>query len=226
MSKKIFDDTINNLLKFDPVDFVEKNFEDGEKIGLALSLSVSKNAAVQDIMRENEDSYHSMKVEDYLKVVQMEGFEPIFTHHFANSNGDGMETMYIMYKKPEGILLVFDTYYGNVNSGNFYYNWVPKNNDSFKYTASYSSVDLGDGCLLIAGYHDCREAIRFKIRMLKEHGEFLQNWVKRPFLWLLCHGDRDKAGEYLPYEEINEKRISAFPEGIRKAITPVGEVEE
>lgn len=219
MSKKISDDTIGNLLKFDPVDFVEKNF-DGEGVDrLALGLAMGKGAAVQDLMKELEDSYNSMSVEDYLRVVQMEGFEPIFTHHFANSKGDGMETMYIMYKKSDGILLVFDTYYGNVNGGNFYYNWIPKDDSCLKYTSSYSSIDI-DGFLLIAGYHDCREAIRFKIRMLKEHGEFLQNWVKRPFLWLLCHGDKDEDGKCLPHEEINEKRISVLPEGIRKAITP------
>lgn len=79
-----------------------------------------------------------------------------------------------------------------------------------------SDIFVSDNNLkaLWVGDHDGREALKFNINNLAKNGEFVKNWKKRPFLWLLHHGDK-KTGNY---QEINQERINRFPDYVKNCI--------
>ena len=113
--------------------------------------------------------------------------------------------------------MCFDTYHTkDVNSGHIYYNWAPNLTDKewFNYT---SSGKLHKDKDVYIGSHDAREALRYHITMLREHGTFINPWIERPFLWLLHYADT--KGEY-DYEAINKARIDCLPDYVKQAISP------
>jgi hypothetical protein len=65
------------------------------------------------------------------------------------------------------------------------------------------------------GQHDCREALRFNINQLVEHGKFLP-WVEGPsmFLWLLNYSEEKSEN----YKEINLNKIRQFPSKVKELI--------
>jgi len=126
------------------------------------------------------------------------------------------ETFYIFWDAKRGILLCFDTYGVNVNSGNFYYNWIPKDRQAVKYKSSGSFEEHNDGMVWV-GSHDCRNDIDINIRNLEENGEFVVPWIHRPFLWLLHYKDKkiETSGDF---KEVNKRRIAMLPEDVQTAI--------
>jgi len=67
-----------------------------------------------------------------------------------------------------------------------------------------------------SGDHDCREGLKHNMNKIAEQTTFLKKWVNQPFLWLLHHGDTEKA-DY-DYKEINKERISRLPKDIQEII--------
>jgi hypothetical protein len=68
------------------------------------------------------------------------------------------------------------------------------------------------------GTHDVREAIRHKLALLRQHGQFVCPWVKQPFLWLLHYMDTKVEG--YDYKAIADARIAMLPRHVRATITP------
>lgn len=169
--------------------------------------------AIKDkALREVGDTCLSHSLSDYLGIIKDEGFETCLELLFKDDDKD--ETLFVFFNTSKGILLVFDTYRGRVNDGRFYYNWLPNSFNWHEYHNFTSSGGFDGG--IWVGNHACREALRFNIRMLSEHGQFITPWVKRPFLWLLHHQDL-KVKSY-DYENINAERIAMFPLHVQKAI--------
>ena len=70
-----------------------------------------------------------------------------------------------------------------------------------------------------SGDHDCREALKFNVGQLAENGEFLKQWIKCPFIWLLHYVDyKDKGFDGYDYVAINKERLSKLPKKIQKII--------
>ena len=97
--------------------------------------------------------------------------------------------------------------------------WIPTEQDRFSDHVTPEEraqwVWVGD--------HDCREALSFHIRQMKENGEFITPWVERPFLWLLNYAEErqindDNRGTLS--DEVTDSRILLLPEDVQKAITP------
>jgi hypothetical protein len=223
---------LNGRLSFDPLSQAEKitgkhSGEDKETAFLGMGLMIENNQRKNEILDSMDDTKFSNSVESYLRKAKKFGFEVVLTEPFTSRRGIG-ENLYILWHDELGILLTFDTSTceddgswakagkevppPSVNGGHYYYNIKlnPKVDWSILSSGSYEGdVWVGD--------HDCREALIYKINRLKENGEFLTKWTKRPFLWLLHHGDTD--GEY-DYHKINEERISRLPQRVIDAITP------
>ena len=159
-----------------------------------------------------------MKTSEYLKLVRKIGFRQILKVDFKGYD-DRDETFYIFWDTKRGILLYFDTYGDSVNSGDFSYNWIPKDRQvAYKYTSSGGFEKYNDGMVWV-GHHDCGENIDTNIKNLEENGEFVVPWISRPFLWLLHYKDTEKYGRSEEgYKGINERRIAMLPEGIQTAI--------
>ena len=66
------------------------------------------------------------------------------------------------------------------------------------------------------GDHDCREALKNNINLMAQNGVFLKKWKKKPFLWLLHHGDTDTKG--YDYEQINKERLNLLPDYVKQCI--------
>ena len=159
-----------------------------------------------------------MKTLEYLKLVEEIGFEQVLKVDFkGNENRD--EVFYIFWDAKRSILLCFDTYGDDVNGGDFYYNWIPKDiHTTYKYTRSGGFEKHNDGMVWV-GYHDCSENIENVIKKFEENGDFVVQWIKQPFLWLVHYGDNKRE----EYKDINKQRIVMLPEGIQTAIKGVEE---
>jgi hypothetical protein len=185
-------------------------------IGLRKHMEINQRR--EDLLMIAGDSIFSDKLPRYQGVISAEGFECVLIEPFTGSNGE--EEHFFIYWHPDGILLVFDTHQSiHINGGNFYYNIDFKEPRARSLPISSGGFEHAeDGRLIWTGSHDCREAIKFRIRELREHGTFLNPWVHRPFLWLLHYMDTKVPG--YDYKAINEARIAKLPEHVRKALGP------
>ena len=158
-----------------------------------------------------------MKILEYFKLVEEIGFKQALKVDFKGHK-DEDEVFYIYWNAKNGILLCFDTYSGDLNSGDFYYNWIPKDRQvGYKYTSSGVFEKYNDKVVWV-GSHDCRNNIDVNIRNLEENGEFVVPWINKPFLWLLHYKDTKKYSTNKGYKIVNERRIKQLSEKIQIAI--------
>ena len=183
-------------------------------LGMLNHMEIAKQR--DELLMLTDDSTFSNTLERYLDVIGKEGFEQVLCVPFAGRQTS--ENLFIYWHPRDGILLRFDTYGGDhINGGHFYYNiWLDPKAYNARSSGQFVTEPRDDGKRLWVGDHDCREAIRFNIQTLRNHGEFIPKWQKRPFLWLLHYMDNEKHGI------VNERRIAMLPQHVRDAITPSG----
>jgi hypothetical protein len=217
------DRELHDTLRTDPIAVAEQVTgvsykEDEGTLGLGVLMHMSHGARKREMLEERDDTTFSNDLDRYLRIIGEEGFQKILELDFTKR--ETAEKFFVFYHFEDGILLSFDTYGGDsVNGGKFRYNIKP--NGTTKDFAESQCTSSGgytehDGEMIWSGDHDCREALRHHIAMLRENGTFVKDWVKPPFLWLLHHGDIE--GEY-DYDAINAERIAMFPEEVQKAIS-------
>jgi hypothetical protein len=175
----------DKVLKFDALSEAEKLTgksykEDQETAALGMLLMMENNKAKEQNLRAERDTYFNQSLATYLDIMREIGFNIGVADPFQGNSKQ--ETYYILWR-PDGILLTFDTYGGDhLNGGSFYYNWVPYG-EYYPWISSGSGHDI-DGLNVWEGYHDCREAVRHKLRGLQEHGKFLAPWKVGPSIHL------------------------------------------
>lgn len=159
------------------------------------------------------------KTSEYLETIKKIGFEQLLKVDFkGEENRD--DAFYIFWDAKRGILLCFDTWGITVHSGDFYYNWIPKNIQvAYKHTSSGGFEKHNDG-LVWVGRHNCKNDIDKSIRNLEENGKFVVPWIHRPFLWLLHHKDKERYSNIVDceYKLVNERRILQLPKDVQIAI--------
>ena len=134
---KYSDEQVLETLRQDPIADAEKivghswkEAPDGLKGvgGLGLLLQMRKSEALNTMLESRGDTTFSMKIAKYQEIIERYGFEKVYSETFSSPvYGDEKpveETFYIYFKLP-GVLLIFDTYRGNINGGKVYYSWVP-----------------------------------------------------------------------------------------------------
>ena len=222
MSSEI-DKDLDTLLRFDSLQRAEeisgKSYKEDENTAWMGMILMQANAKAKEAaLTAQNDSVFSNELDRYLEIIATEGFYKIFEMEIPNTNDK-----FFLYWHDDGILLQFDSYGGKwVDGGNFGYNWSPSEGERESCLSSHDG--LRDGVL--AGSHDCREAIRFHIRKLRENGKFVVPWRREPPMVSLINRDEYKQLGKVPWDEwrkisreIRKNRIAQLPEHVRNAIT-------
>ncbi len=206
----------------------KKETELGKKtamLGLDYHLDLVKRR--DDTVKKIDDTTFSGKLVDYIRVAQEEGFEKVLEIPFTKSdewNGKTRiikEKYFIFFNKKDGILLAFDTYNGDsVNGGSLYYNIILKEKASFNCLNSSSPCEI-NGVKFLTGHHDCRYGIRSIVNGLRENCNLLNNWLERPHLFLVHHGETSSSYETgFDYAQLTNQKILKLPQHVQDAITP------
>ena len=220
---------IDDLLMFDPLETAEKltgvRIDDGRgfdnpAIGLGFLLAQSHGRNKEAVLRGLNDTYHNMELPAYQQVVEKFGFKCVLTDRWRSSH-DYDESFFI-YAHADGLLLAFDTFAGKrVNGGNVYCNWRSLTDDAYSCIGSGGWIEGPENGYVGAvfdSHHDCREALIHNLNKMRNRGEFVRPWIKRPFLWLL-HYDEPKKNGY-DYNAINAERISRLPQWVQDFVGP------
>ena len=214
------------VLQFDSLSEAEKitgkdYTSDPMTSALGMLLHIDNAEREVEMLAGSDDTTLSNELDNYVRIVEDEGFQLVLTVPFTTSRSKSAESLFV-YWHPEGILLRFDTYESaRVNGGDFYYNWAPNENvDAYRFTSSGSFFD-DEGEMVWSGNHDSRKALRYHISQLRSNGRFLPIWATQPFIWLLHYGDTEADG--YDYKSINDERVDLLPDYVQKAIS--GRVE-
>lgn len=218
LEKVLSTDAIHEFEQRTGKSYRENN--DAENMAM-LAFHMRHNDAKCDLLKQAGDTTFSMSGDEYAANIEAFGFrevysEPFTAEHCGRVNHDVLK----VYWHDDGLLLYFDTYCGNRNSGKLWYNWrpLPYIDCQAKWQCTSSGgYEKIDGELIWAGYHDCREAIRTNINRLREWGEFLVPWRKQPFaLWVRHYGET--GGSLESHDDKSRERIDKLPKDIQEAI--------
>lgn len=222
--------TTAKLLSFDPLYAAEQMtgqyYQDDEgtsALGFLLAMAHSQEKNTH--LTEQDDTTLSNDLNRYIRIITEMGFEQVLQLPFAGKLfGDEdyrHEHYFIFAHRQHGLLLAFDTFGGDqVNGGKLYYCWRPKDITQYvPYLLSsghYCNYDSPDRYW--AGDHDCREAIRYNVANLLQHGTFLSKWPSDngQFLWLLHYMDTRQEG--YDYASITVERIAMLPQWVQEMI--------
>lgn len=219
------DKKIDALLEFDPLQYVEDVTGDhyNNHPGLAMIVAQAHGAAKEAALVARGDSVYSDSISRYLWILGGLGFTEAKVHTFTwmdeYADGKLLETdaLHLMVHQKHGLLLLFDTFRGRVNSATCYFNWESYTDDHWALRCS-GGLCRDETKHVFVGYFDAREGVVFRVKHLLETGRFVTPWVERPFLWLLHHRDT-KDGEY-NYHAINEERLGWLPAAFIEQMGP------
>jgi hypothetical protein len=158
---------IEETLRCDPLHDAAKILgeENSPSVGaLGLNLMMRKNEALDRMLQSTNDTLFSSTVEYYISVITRNGFKKVYEEPFVGCvcNCEPQQEMFYVFVKHPGLLLVFDTFNLQVNSGKIYYNWIPNPNvNCFEFTSS--------GCSFVIKKEDQDQldVIRAKRRLLE-----------------------------------------------------------
>ena len=246
------DDTIKDALGYDALAEAEKrsghSYKEDDGTQMAGMLDHVFHGGRKDaLLTRADDTTLSNNIDRYLRILAEEGFEQAlrlpFTAHDTYDNTTRDEALYVFWHARDGLLLKFDTYNTTrVNGGNVYYNVKPKagvlphDSDLCHGVTSSGGWHGADGDQVNwvwAGDHDCREALRFHLRQLREHGDFVTPWQYTPYLSMCHYQDyKDSHAQGLRYpddferhRQIDRERIALLPATVQDTITPRHERE-
>jgi hypothetical protein len=108
-----------------------KSYKDDESTQwLGFMLHVKACDARRQVLSSNGDTTFAMTTEAYISVIERIGFRLVYREKFTgNSCGQTTSESLFVYFRHPAQLLVFDTFHGDRNSGNVYYNWRPRSLD-------------------------------------------------------------------------------------------------
>jgi len=217
-----------------------------------LSMTASQARFKEALLKEAGDTTFGMDAEPYLEIVKDLGFVEVYKAEFphvdviSNQSTDINESHYVLANPDIGAVLNFDTYSYREDSGNLavhrnaadvYYAWRP--NDLHNYprhvlsSGGWESTkdpkwrDRDDGFsttpdLFYFGHHDAREALRYNLKNLTDHGTLLTVWPKmrrpywKPFInwadWKTYNFKTMGASYSKEIDRVNRERYETTPE--------------
>jgi hypothetical protein len=204
-----------------------KSYKDDKTTeALGMMMLMQNNADKDALLELSGDTTFSNKVDRYLRICESLGFKEVLVLPFMDKMSNRQQHQYVLFKP--GVLLVFDTFFeDSVNSSHFYYNWIPKIKieDCYRLLSSGSWKDKETW----VGYHDGREALKYHIRQLEEHGKFLYPWKFRHYL-SLCHyqdwkdtehiDEQGYKARYAATDAITDSKIAMLPKEVKDMIPP------
>jgi hypothetical protein len=136
-NKAQIEETIHRLKSFDPLASAEKitgesiHNPNSLAVSLGLLMHMDKHSALDKLYDNIDDTKFSNTVEEYIRKVSKAGFEVIYTEDFTytpdyeTKRKQQQEKLYVLWNAEYGIMIIFDTFHGNVNSGKMCYNYSP-----------------------------------------------------------------------------------------------------
>lgn len=138
---------IESELKFDGLSEAEKLTgrsykEDKLTESIGFLNHIQHVTRMKNLMTAVDDTMFSETESEYHRKVVEFGFKTLVKIPFFSTSSKQEENFYIMFHYDYSILLCWDTFYGDRNGGNFYYNWIPNNiNDRGHITSSGGCVN-------------------------------------------------------------------------------------
>lgn len=169
---------------------------------------------------EHKDSHYSMPFQEFLLLMQEHGFGVQLMDVFESSHHPGQDLLAVLWHG-DGILLQAQSYANELARAQMHYNLmfdqtVPnplaRTSSGHMHSPSWEA-----GLRIWVGDHDARNWALMKLRGLRKTGEFLPQWVERPWLRLITY-EEDKA--YNDVDALTEARIQRLSQHVRDAITP------
>ena len=221
---------LEHALSLDPIHEFEKvtgkhyrENTDAENRAL-LAFAMDFNTQKAALIERAGDTTFSMDAEAYAANITAFGFREIYTEPFMHArDGEARDEVLKVYWHEDGLLLCCDTFRGRRNAAKVWYNWQhPADLDSTtccQCTSSGGYIRVAEDApeRIWAGDHDAREAIRSKIRRLRECGTLLNPWRQQPPAVWLCHYGDDCDG-WQDYEAVSRRRLDRLPQDIQAAI--------
>jgi len=163
-----------------------------------------------------DDTHMGMCEADFVLVANDLGF--LITLGEPFDVDDRKETFMVMWH-PAGVLLKYDTYFGNINSASIFYNWEPHNKAIIsakgapKLTSSGiwypSPQDIREGRgteddWVWGGDWDVRVSLKLNFKNLLKYGKFIKPWKYDTGLNLLHFVDWREVGA-LPWPDSSKE---------------------
>src|SRR5574337_60376 len=149
---------LEELLRLDPLAAAEKVSgasykEDESTVALGFFLMQGNRIANEKALTEHDDTTFVTSVDRYIRIAEDEGFKKILDEPIPAEVAAHAGDRHLVFWHPDGLLLHFDTYGGDVNGGKFYFNWRPTDPKS-GWRLPMSHDGFRDG--MVAGDMDCR----------------------------------------------------------------------
>lgn len=157
------------------------------------------------IHQTDTDSTHQT-IPEFFEILADMGFREVLKLAIE----DTPDHFHVFWKA--GLLVALDTYMGSVNSGNCYFNYRGPVVAISGRSGSHALIQNTDQCVW-RGDIDIRRALRHNLDAMARDGEFLEEWIEQPFLWLLHYMDTRVEG--YDHNEITAERIAMLPEDVR-----------
>lgn len=193
---------IEHLLGQDPISKAEKIT--GAKLGdsatdaLAFALTQQRRSQLKKSLEKAGDTHMGMSFSAFYTSVLANGFQSVLEIPFKN---DQYKDHLSILWNPLGVILKMDSFTGQINSAEMFYNWVPK--------ASTTTVYVGP--------HDVRDGLRYSLYLLQKSGTFQCPWTVKPKL-TLNHHQEAQALSSEAYASFQDARLKEIPQNIRVLI--------
>ncbi len=229
-----FKQNTEKILESDPLSIAEmitgKDYHSDQTTAmLGLAIQQSKSKITQERLVQNCDVHFGMNLQEYIKTFEEMNFKKIYSEPFMRkdlySEEKFQNTFNCYWHDEYSVLLKFDTFTfsknipESLNSGDVYFNWKP-HDGKYNHICPYSGhwEDTKDGVVLI-GYFDCREAVRFYLEKMREEGTFFKPWIKVPFPWLTYSDEHNgETFRFDLYYQKTRERMKQFPQYVQDII--------
>lgn len=144
-----------------------------EAIDLAGELGAEHRVKIAALLEEMADTTYSMRFDDYLRIARSAGFDRLLEEQL------GAEHVVVLGRSSDTILLVVDSYRGNLNSATVQFRWA---GEAFpaEGLVDADKVSYGKGSAWICSF-DAREGLLARLAAVEQgDGAFLTHWWNRP----------------------------------------------
>lgn len=171
------DDDYRTALAFDALE--EATIRSGrppwaaETIDLAGELGSGQRVRIATILDKTADTTYSMRFEDYIRIAISVGFEKLLEDQV------GSERFVVLGRASDAILLVADSYRGNLNSARAQFRWTGTEFPA-EGLVEAQPLSYGRACAWSCWF-DAREGLLARLSLMEEgDGAFLAQWWNRP----------------------------------------------
>ncbi len=166
-------------LQMSHVRRVMNNEESHElRLGLHLTFYHALQDEINQARVESLDTPSRCSADYYRQVIEFMGFECVGAYPSSSRSSDAPETAYI-HARPDGLLLVWDTYQGNVSQAELNFHWLGhKKNAHPGSGTSGGFYKMNDGKYAYCGSIHAIEGIRSNIERMSGQGQFLSPHIQ------------------------------------------------